>query len=82
MAEITIDEAKRRHEDELLELPNVAGVAIGERGGKPVIKVFVTEQVRESMLAPRERVPASLEGYEVDVEEIGVILAEATEEEN
>jgi hypothetical protein len=82
MPEITIDEAKRRHEDELLDLPNVTGVAIGERGGKPVIKVFVTDQVRESMLGPHERVPASLEGYEVDVEEIGVIRAESTEEEN
>lgn len=76
MPEITIDEAKRRHEDELLDLPNVTGVGIGERGGKPVIKVFVTEQVPES------GVPASLEGYEVDVEEIGVIQAESTAEED
>jgi hypothetical protein len=76
MPEITIDEAKRRHEDELLDLPNVTGVGIGERGGKPVIKVFVTEQVLES------RVPASIEGYEVDVEEIGVIQAESAEEED
>ncbi len=77
---MTIDEAKRRHENEFLALPNVAGVGIGERGGKPVIKVFVTEKVPESMLAAEERVPASLEGYEVDVEEIGVVEAEATEE--
>lgn len=76
MPEITIDEAKRRHEDELLDLPNVTGVGIGERGGKPVIKVFVTEQVLAS------RVPTSLEGYEVDVEEIGVIQAESTTEED
>jgi hypothetical protein len=82
MPEITIDDVKSRHEDELLELPNVTGVGIGERGGKPVIKVFVTHQVPQSMLGPRERVPASVEGYEVDVEEIGVILAETTEEEN
>ena len=51
-----------------MALPRVAGVGIGERDGEPVIKVFVTEEVQESELAAGERVPASLEGYEVDVE--------------
>jgi len=69
-----------RHEGELLALPHVTGVGIGEREGKPVIKVFVTGKVPESTLARDERVPASLQGYEVDVEEIGVIEAQATEE--
>lgn len=73
---MAIDEVRKRHEDRLLALPNVAGVGIGERGGKPVIKVFVTRKVPESALGVDERVPASLEGYEVDVEEIGVIQAE------
>ncbi len=80
MAEISIAEVKARHEGELLALPNVTGVGIGEREGRPVIKVFVTEKVPESLLRPDERVPASLEGYEVDVEEIGVIQAQAREE--
>jgi hypothetical protein len=78
VSEIGIDEARSRHEAALLELPNVTGVAIGERAGKPVIKVFVTEKVPESSLAPEERVPASLEGYEVDVEEIGFIEAQSS----
>jgi hypothetical protein len=77
MGDAAINEVKTRHEAELLDLPNVNAVGIGERGGKPVIKVFVTQKVPESQLAPDERVPASLEGCDVDVEEIGVIEAQA-----
>jgi len=80
MADSPIAEVKARREGELLALPHVTGVGIGEREGKPVIKVFVTGKVPESTLPPDERVPVSLEGYEVDVEEIGVIEAQATEE--
>lgn len=75
LAETTIAETKGRHEAELLTLPNVTGVGIGERAGKPVIKVFVTERVPESALAPEHRVPEHLDGFEVDVEEIGDIRA-------
>jgi hypothetical protein len=75
-SEIEIAETKARHENELLALPNVTGLGIGERAGRPVIKVFVTEKVPESMLAPAERVPTSLDGYEVDVEAIGSIEAQ------
>lgn len=73
-----IDEVKTRHETELLALPNVTGVAIGERAGKPVIKVFVTEKLPQEALAPEERVPTSLEGYDVDVDTIDVIEIQAT----
>jgi hypothetical protein len=71
-----IAEVKDRHEADLLALPNVAGIGIGERAGKPVIKVFVTEKVPDSELAPEQRVPASLHGYEVDVEVIGFVEAQ------
>ncbi len=76
MGQGAITEAKTRHEAELLALPNVNGGGIGERAGKPVIKVFVSEKVSESLLAPEERVPRSLEGYEVEVEAIGSIEAQ------
>jgi hypothetical protein len=76
MTHISIAEAQSRHEAELLRLPNVTGVGIGERAGKPVIKVFVTRKVPASQLAPEERVPRSLEGHEVDVEAIGVVEAQ------
>lgn len=76
MEQIAIAEAKARHEAELLALPNVTGVGVGERDGQPVIKVFVTKKVPESELAPEERVPRSLDGYVVDVEAIGFIEAQ------
>ena len=76
MGENAIAEVKSRHEERLLALRNVTGVGIGERAGEPVIKVFVVEKVPESALAPEELVPPSLEGYPVDVEEIGSIEAE------
>ena len=76
MGNNAIAEAKARHEADLLALPNVTGVGIGQRDGKPVIRVFVSEKLPESDLAPEERVPASLDGYEVDVEAIGSIEAQ------
>ena len=76
MEETAIAEVKTRHEAELLALPNVTGVGIGERAGKPVIKVFVTEKVPEARLAPEQRIPTLLDGYEVDVEAIGFIEAQ------
>jgi hypothetical protein len=83
MESVTIVEAKERHEADLLGLPNVAGVGIGESDGVPVIKVFVTEKVPESMLSPEERVPTRLEGYDVDVEAIGSVQSQMeTKEEH
>ena len=73
---MAIEDVKARHEARLLALPNVVGVGIGERGGKQVINVFVTHSVPESALAADERVPKSLDGFEVDVEAIGDIEVE------
>ena len=74
---------KEKHEGQLLKLPNVVGVAIGEKvvkgqvvPGKEVIKVFVTQKVPESQLKPDQVIPKTLEGYETDVEEIGIITAQ------
>src|ERR687895_441731 len=76
MPDPPIEETSRRHEDELLALPNVTAVGIGERSGEAVIKVFVARKVPASELEPGERVPSSLDGHPVDVEEIGVVEAE------
>ncbi len=74
---------KEKHEDQLLRLPNVVGVAIGKKvvngqvvPGKEVIKVFVTRKVPESQLKTDQVIPKTLEGYETDVEEIGIITAQ------
>ncbi|NWF62646.1 MAG: hypothetical protein HXY43_26300 [Fischerella sp.] len=72
-----IEAVKQKHEDQLMGLPNVTGVGIGEKEGKPVIKVFVERKVPESELQPQEIVPKSIEGCETDVEEIGIVTAQS-----
>ncbi|HLG37933.1 MAG TPA: hypothetical protein VI338_07340 [Nitrososphaera sp.] len=74
---MSIKAVKMKHEEQLMRLPSVTGVGIGEKGGKEVIKVFVTHKVPESSLRPDEIIPKSLEGYEVDVEEIGTVTAQS-----
>jgi hypothetical protein len=73
---MSIDAVKMKHEEQLMRLPNVMGVGIGEKVGKTVIKVFVTHKVPESILRPHEIIPKLLEGYETDVEEVGVVMAQ------
>ena len=73
---MSINELKAKYEDQLMRLPNVNGVGIGEKAGRLVIQVFVTHKVPESALRPEEIVPRTLEGAEVDVEEIGVPMAQ------
>lgn len=72
---VDIETVLREHEDALLALPNVNGVAIGERAGQTVIKVLVAKKVPESSLEPDQIVPKTLEGFALDVEEIGEITA-------
>ncbi len=73
---MNIEAVQKKYEEQLMRLPNVTGVGIGEKAGKKVLKVFVTRKVPASSLQPQEIVPETLEGYETDVEEIGVITAQ------
>lgn len=73
---MNIESLRQKFEDQLMRLPNVTGVGIGERRGKKVLKVFVTRKVPASALRSEEIVPGTLEGCETDVEEIGVITAQ------
>jgi hypothetical protein len=59
-----------------MNLPNVTAVGVGQRRGEEVIKVFVKQKVPEAALRPEEIVPKLLEGFEVDVEEIGEVTAQ------
>ena len=70
-----IETVLKKHEDALLAYPNVNAVGIGERAGRQVIKVMVTTKVPESSLRPDQIVPKELEGFTLDVEEIGEITA-------
>ena len=65
----------RRHEDDLLAYPNVNAVAIGQRAGRPVIKIMVVRKVPEASLPADQILPKELEGFAVDVEESGEITA-------
>ena len=71
-----IKSVRDSHERQLMQLPNVNGVGIGKKGGKEVIKVFVTRKVPEDSLEPHEVVPRMIGGFEIDVEELGVVSAQ------
>jgi hypothetical protein len=73
---MTIESVRMSFEQHLLRLPNVVSVGIGEKGGRQVIQVGVARKVPASQLRPDEVVPGSLEGYEVEVVEIGHVAAE------
>lgn len=73
---VDIESVKRSYEEQVMRLPNVTGIGLGQKGGKDVIKVFVTRKVPESALKPDEIIPQVLEGYETDVEEIGIVSAQ------
>ncbi len=63
----TITEVVQKHSRKLLSIKGVVGVAEGESGGKPCIKVYVSRKTQELM----DRIPASLEGYNVCIVESG-----------
>lgn len=77
---MTIESVRRSAERDLLRLPNVVSIGIGEKGGRQVIQVGVTRKVPVSELRPEHVIPGSLEGYEVDVVEIGPPVAGAGKE--
>ncbi len=70
MAKKTIDEVLKKYSDWLMSQPNVNGVCIEKYpSGKPYIKVFVTKLTD----VVKEKIPKQLEGYNVEIEEIGEI---------
>jgi hypothetical protein len=74
---MSIESVKAKHEEKLMQLPNVTIAATGEMEGKPVIKIYVTHKVPESKLQSHEVVPKTLDGYDIDVEESGAITAQS-----
>lgn len=61
-----LEEVMKDHELELLSLPNVTGVGIGEKNGKEVIIVFVEKKVPESELESHEKIPNAINGFKTD----------------
>jgi len=67
----SIDNVRRRHERQLLAMPNVVGVSSETVDGRDVIVVLVRSKVPGSQLSPEEVIPEELEGFPIDVVEIG-----------
>lgn len=68
MTKTNIESVMRKYEEQIMRLPNVTGVGIGEKAGKDVIIVFVRKKLPESALHSEDIIPKTLEGYETDVQ--------------
>jgi hypothetical protein len=67
----TIESVFREHQNRLLSLDCVVGVAIGECNGRPCIKVYVSQKDSARL----KKIPAVLEGYPVSIENSGEFQA-------
>lgn len=69
---ISIYEVKERHEPNLMKITGVNGVGIGDGyNGELVIKVYVEKKTADM----EKGLPKNIEGFEVEIEEIGEISA-------
>ena len=71
MRQKSIAEVLMEHTDSLLSISGVVGTAEGRRNGEPCIKVLVIEKTPALL----RRIPSSLGGYTVAIEEAGEIQA-------
>ncbi len=71
MAGNSIQAVLQQHAPSLMSLSGVVGTGIGECGGTPCIKVFVVKKTPELV----GKIPASLQGFPVSVEETGEFRA-------
>jgi hypothetical protein len=63
---------QREHEDQLMAIPGVTGVGVGECEGEPCLKVLVTARTPEL----EQAIPSALDGFRVEIEETGDIQAQ------
>jgi hypothetical protein len=71
MAEETIKEVLKKYTKDLMSIPGVVGTGQGLCEGKPCIKVFVIKKTPDL----DQKIPKTLDGYPVVVEETGEIKA-------
>ena len=67
MAAKTVEEVLTEHTKELMAIPGVVGVAQGICNDKPCLKVYVVKESPEL----KRKIPDTLEGYKVMIEETG-----------
>ena len=68
---MNIDQIVNDHQDQLMAIPGVTGIGVGSKDGKPAIVVMV-EQLTPALTT---RLPRSLKGYPLVIEQSGKIVA-------
>jgi hypothetical protein len=71
MSQLTIQEARKKHQNKLMSIPGVIGIGIGAVDGSPVINVLVVKTTPKL----EKGIPKTLEGYQVVILETGEIRA-------
>ncbi len=66
---VSIEEAQEELTPQVMSLPGVVGIAIGECEGKPCIKVLVASKFQELL----GKIPSTYKGHKVEIEEVGEI---------
>jgi predicted regulator of amino acid metabolism with ACT domain len=76
-----LTQIQAKYVDDLMRLPNVVGVGIGQAQvndtytDTPAIVVMVERKVPADQLDAEARIPRELEGVRVDVQEVGQLNA-------
>ncbi len=71
MPERTIEQVQEAHTDEWMAIPGVEGTAIGLCEGKPCITIFSSSKPQQL----KDKIPSTVEGYPVIIEETGAFRA-------
>jgi len=71
MPEKTIETVLKEQTDKLMAIPGVVGTAQGLCSGKPCVKVYVVKETSSLV----KQIPATLEGYAVEIQVTGEIKA-------
>jgi hypothetical protein len=71
MSQKTIEQVQEEHTDEWMAIPGVVGTAIGLFDGKPCIRIFSSSNPQQL----RAKIPSTVEGYPVIIEETGEFRA-------
>lgn len=66
-----IEDVQQRHEQQLMAIPGVTAIGIGEQHGQPVIVIMVNQRTEEL----NQKLPRQLEGFGVKVEVSGELNA-------
>ena len=71
MSERTIEQVLKDHSDQWMAIPGVEGTAIGLFEDKPCIKIFASSKIQNM----QDKIPSTVEGYPVIIEETGEFRA-------